>query len=106
MRRRWYLVQIDTEFTVTINPEYASNDELWCIFFTRHPDDNKKMTNAVDGVMSGIDISVVPRPMKSFMGTDFLFNHQLLLTVKKNLVVYIVVYQWSRSCYLRRSLYL
>ena len=28
MRMRWYLVQIDMEFTVTINPKYASNGDF------------------------------------------------------------------------------
>ena len=42
MRRKWYLIQIDIESTLELNPKYASNGELWCIFLARHPDDHKK----------------------------------------------------------------
>ena len=43
----------------------------------------RKATKTIDGGPSGTDIPVAPRPMPSFMGKEFLFDHQLLLAVKK-----------------------
>lgn len=42
MRRRWYLVQIDTESTIGVNPSWESNAQFWCVFLARHPQDNAK----------------------------------------------------------------
>ena len=42
MRRRWYLIQIDIESTMEVNPDFLSNNLYWCIFLARHPNDNKK----------------------------------------------------------------
>ena len=42
MRRRWYLIQFDMISTKEINPDYATNNEYWCVFLAPHHDDSKK----------------------------------------------------------------
>ncbi len=42
MRPKWYLIQVDLESTKELNPEYESNNKLWCIFCAKHPDDKYK----------------------------------------------------------------
>lgn len=42
LRPRWYLVQVDMESTLEVNPGYATNNVCWCVFLARHPDDHKK----------------------------------------------------------------
>ena len=42
MRRRWYLIQVDIEPTLELNPDFASNHFYWCVFLARHPSDHKK----------------------------------------------------------------
>lgn len=37
----WYLIQVDMYLTMEGNPEYISNNLLWCVFLVKHPDDNK-----------------------------------------------------------------
>ena len=42
MLRKWYLVQIDLESTLVVNPDYATNGEYWCVFLARHSADKQK----------------------------------------------------------------
>jgi len=42
MRSRWYLVQIDIESTMEVNPDVLSNGNYWCMFLAKHPEDNKR----------------------------------------------------------------
>ena len=42
LRARWYLIQVDMESTLEVNPHYATDSLYWCVFLARHPDDNKK----------------------------------------------------------------
>ena len=41
MRRSWYLVQVDMQSTLEINPQYELNGEYWCVFHFKHPSDTK-----------------------------------------------------------------
>ena len=40
MRRRWYLIQVDIEFTLEINLTFASNNLYWRVFLARNPDNH------------------------------------------------------------------
>lgn len=42
MRRRWYLIQVDIESTLDINPNFASDNFYWYAFLVRYPNDHKK----------------------------------------------------------------
>ena len=42
MLRKWYLVQIDLESTLIMNPDYATNGECWCVLLARHSSDKQK----------------------------------------------------------------
>ena len=42
LRRRWYLIQVDMESTLEVNPDFASNGLFWCVFLARHPSDHKR----------------------------------------------------------------
>ena len=42
MLRKWYLVHIDLESTLVINPDYTINGEYWCVFLARHSADKHK----------------------------------------------------------------
>jgi len=41
MCSRWYLVQIDIESTMEVNPDVLLNGNYWCMFLAKHPADNK-----------------------------------------------------------------
>ena len=42
MRVRWYLVQVDIESTMEVNPNFINNGEYYCVFLAKHRDDNPK----------------------------------------------------------------
>ena len=42
LRRRWYLIQVDMESTMDVNPSYATDHRFWCVFLAKYPDDSKK----------------------------------------------------------------
>jgi hypothetical protein len=42
MRPRWFLVQVDIESTVEINPEFLQNGRYFCAFLAKHPNDARK----------------------------------------------------------------
>ena len=43
MQPRWYLIQIDMESTLTMNPSYKSDGIYWCVFLASHPNDSGKV---------------------------------------------------------------
>ena len=45
LRPQWYLVQVDMESTLEVNPSYATNNLYWYVFLACHPDDHKKAMN-------------------------------------------------------------
>ena len=47
MKARWYLVQLDKEFTLEIKPLFAENGKYYCIFLPNHPEINVKAINSV-----------------------------------------------------------
>ena len=42
MRERWYLIQVDIESTLELNPGFSSNNFYWCVFLAIYPDDHKQ----------------------------------------------------------------
>ena len=42
MRPRWYLIQVDLQDTMDINPLMINKGRYWCIFLAKHPGDNVK----------------------------------------------------------------
>ena len=71
MRRRWYLIQVDMQSTREVNADFVTNGEYWCVFLSRHPHDEKKVTLYVGGGQNGIGTVAAPNQMILFMGVEF-----------------------------------
>ena len=75
MLRKWYLVQIDLESTLVVNPDYAINGEYWCVLLARHSADKQKVMKSVDGGLNGTATKDAPSVMILYMEIDSNLDH-------------------------------
>ena len=85
---RWYLIQIDMESTMEVNPDYISNNLYWCVFLAKHPDNNKQI--------NGLCIWWPDwyRYTRCFKSDDVVYGKRIL--VRTNTIpCSIIYYQWA-----------